>query len=43
MKQMGDEKWNQETSNETSCKNMQTKYSEQCSLDMYIGINGRNL
>lgn len=43
MKQMGDEKWNQETSNETSCKNMQTKYSGQCSLDMYVGINERNL
>lgn len=38
MKQMEDERWNGETLNEKYCKNMQTKYSEQCSLNLYIGI-----
>lgn len=36
MKQVRGEKWNPETSSKMYSKNMQTKDSEQCSLDTYI-------
>lgn len=39
MRQIEDERLNRETSNETYCKNIQIKHSEQCSLDTYMGID----